>query len=162
MSPKSQGQTCMQSFTTMQTLKHSQFSVRGSPYQPTSYVESQRRRLHSMVVPTTEHDVSMITVEGNQDMLHAIAWPGRDSPKRCQIKPEEQQVLRLDLVAEEVLVAEQVLVALAPAEHLHWGLTQRPGGAANPRRHHAATQQHGSHRLDSHQSRQPAHQGLKP
>ena len=90
----------------------------------------------------------------NQDM-HAIAWPGRDLPRRCQIKPEE-----LALVAEQVVV-----VALAPALHLHGGRprhrTQHPGGEANPRRHHASTQQHGSHRLVANQSRQPAHRGLK-
>ena len=54
----------MQSFTTMQnTVK---FQCEGSPYQQIGHLDPQRRCLHSMAVPTTEHDISMITVR-----LHA-------------------------------------------------------------------------------------------
>ena len=91
--------------------KQSKISVRGSPYLQIPDLDFQCRWLSAMVVPTTEHDVSMMKASTSTK----CKWsePGRDLPRRCQIKPEEL-----------ALAAEQVVVALAPAFHPHGGHPQ--------------------------------------
>ena len=131
--------------------KQSKISVRGSPYLQIPDLDFQCRCcLSAMLVPTTEHDVSMMKASTSTK----CKWsePGRDLPRRCQIKPEE----------ELALAAEQVLAALAPAlQHLRrhprdrtdprpHPRTKHRGGEAIPRSHEASTQQHGRDRLVAH------------